>query len=164
MAANIKNMPGLAELIARECGSVDRAPHLTAIMQQWWPDCYTSEHSGKVIMAPADAAKLEKLFVMFGVPMLVNDNSLEVLGHAYDVFSLGLESFVSHKIEFPDEDFDDYLHDWPTEWVRYVEAVAAENVTEARRLAVKLQVLSPGCAYPPGLHIAKQPRPGQKPN
>lgn len=161
MTANIKNMPGLAELIAKECGIVDKAPRLTEILRQWWPECYKSEFSGKVIMAPQAVVNLEKLFTMFGVPMLVAENSLEVLGHAYDVFSLGLEPFVSNKLQFPDEDFDDYLHDWPKEWVRYVEAVAAEDLAEARRLAHQLQVLSPDCGYPPGLFIQPSKKPGE---
>ncbi len=103
-------------------------------------------------MAPADADNLERLYEMFGVPMKVADNSLEILGHAYDVFCVSLETFVSHKLQFPEE-FDAYLDDWPIDWVRYIEAVAAEDKAKARQLANKLQVLAPDCMFPPGVRI-----------
>jgi hypothetical protein len=156
-------MPSLAGLADLASGGKARDPRLVAILEQWWPECYKSEFSGKVIMAPQEAENIEKLFTMFGVPMLVAENSLEVVGHAYDVFCISLESFVSHKLQFPEDPLAAYLDDWPADWVHYIEAVAREDAVEARRLARELQVLAPGCAYPPGVHISKAPRPGQKP-
>ena len=155
MSTNLRNMPSLAGLADIACGGAVRDPRLVAILEQWWPECYKSEFSGKVIMAPLAAENLEKLYSLFGVPMLVADNSLEVLGRAYDVFCISLESFVSHKLQFPEAPLAAYLDDWPADWVQYIEAVAREDAVEARRLARELQVLAPECAYPPGVHIPK---------
>lgn len=141
-------------------GSIPRPPHLVEILDQFWPECYTSEFSGKAIMAPEDAARLEALYRMFGVPMLVADNSLQILSWAYEVFVQGLGLFVNHKLRFPTtfgacNSFREYLPEWPDDWVHYVEAVAAENFSESRRLAKKLNVLAPDCVYPKGTHLDK---------
>jgi len=139
-------------------GALQRPAHLVKILEQFWPECYKSEFSGKVVMAPADAELLEALYELFGVPMLVSENSLEILGRGYDVFCMGLGTFVSHKLMFPVtfgecKSFREYLGEWPEKWVEYIEAVAAENKSEARRLASSLQVLAPECEYPPGTYI-----------
>ena len=143
-------------------GGIPRDGRMVEILEQFWPVCYTSEFSGAVIMAPAEAERLEGLYALFGVPLKVSENRLTVLGRAYDVFCMGLGTFVSHKLMFPEkfgecESFREYLQDWPDDWVAYLEAVAAKNVQEARRLAVKLHVLSPDCEYPAGTHISKAP-------
>ena len=146
-------------------GGVPRDARLAELLEQFWPECHTSEFSGKTIMTPADAQRLETLFKMFGVPMTVADNSLQIKGRAYDVFSMGLGTFVSHKLRFPAtfgecQSFRDYLSDWSEDWVTYVEAVASEDFAESRRLAIKLKVLDPDCVYPSGIFI----EPTKKPN
>lgn len=139
-------------------GGIARPPHLAEILDQFWPECITGGLSGKTIMRPEEAVKLEALFKLFGVPMLVKDNSIEVLGRAYDVFGQALSGFVSQKLRFPGafgqcKNFKDYLPAWPAEWVEYIEAVASENFSEARRLAVKLKVLDPDCEYPKDTYV-----------
>lgn len=104
-------------------------------------------------MAPADSARLETLFKLFGEPMAVADNSLEVLGHASDVFAVGLSAHVGNKLHFPGkvgarETLRETSQRWPQDWVSFIGEVAVEDFTESRRLAVKLQVPSPDCAYP----------------
>ena len=134
-------------------GGISRPSHLAEILDQFWPDCVKGELSGKTLMRPEDAVKLEALFKLFGMPMLVKDNSIEVLGRAYDVFGQALSGFVSQKLRFPGavgnkKNLQEYLPAWPADWVSYIEAVAAEDFAEARKLAKKLKVLDPDCEYP----------------
>lgn len=143
-------------------GGLPRDPRLASILDQFWPECYVSDHSGKIIMAPNDVAKLEALYLMFGVPMLVSENSLEVLGHAYDVFCIGLSTFVSKKLIFPAKQgvcktFAEAMSkfNWSQDWIDYIEAVAAEDHKAARKFAVRLNVLAPECEYPPYVYIRK---------
>ena len=142
-----------ADIAYGTLGGIERPSHLAEILDQLWPDCVKGELSGKTLMRPADAIRLEALFKLFGVPMLVKENSIEVLGRAYDVFGQAFSGFVSQKLRFPGsvgsrKNFKEYLYKWPADWVEYIEAVASENFSEARRLAVKLNVLSPDCEYP----------------
>ncbi|GAB3644707.1 hypothetical protein [Ramlibacter alkalitolerans] len=134
------NEPGMGRMPPRE---------QWLILNQVWPE--VSEGSrGNAVMAPEDAERLEKLFLMFGVPMKVAENSLEIVGRAYDVFALALEPWVGNKFRYWDS-FDRFAHDWPEDWRKYIEAVAREDHAEARQWAVKLQPLSPDCVFPPGV-------------
>jgi hypothetical protein len=139
------------ELFEGELGGVARDREMAAILDQCWPDCSEGVR-GNAVMAPADSARLEQLFKLFGVPMNIADNSLKVVGHAYDVFSLGLSSYVSYRLQHPDT-FLRFVADWPEPWQRYVEAVATCNTDEARRLANELQPLSPDCVMPPKVPV-----------
>jgi hypothetical protein len=154
----LSESPSMVDSAYAHLGGLPRPVHLVEILDQMWPECHKSEFSGKVIMAPKDAERLEALFELFGVPMLVSENSIEVLGRGYDVFCQGLGSFVSQKLMFPTnfgqcQSFRAYLDDWSDNWVEYIEAVAAENKAEARRLASTLQLLAPECEYPPDTYI-----------
>lgn len=154
----LAKLPSLVDGAYAHLGAIPRDPHKVEILEQMWPECHTSEFTGTVIMAPSDVERLEALYRMFGVPLLVKDNSLQVLGHAYDVFGLSLSTFVSHKLMFPEKfgqckSFREYLGDWPDKWVQYIEAVASADFKEARRLAQELQVLAPGCEYPADIHV-----------
>lgn len=55
-------------------------------------------------MSDEERANLEALYEMFGVPMLVKDNSQKMLGRGYDVFCLGMGPSVrrclSHPVNF----------------------------------------------------------------
>ena len=140
-------------------GGISRPPHLAEVLDQNWPpDCATSDISGKLLARPEDAERLEKLFKLFGVPILVKDNSAQIIGRAYDVFGQALSLFVNQKLRFPTnfgqcESFREYLSAWPDDWVKYIEAVAAEDFEESRRLAKKLKVLDPDCEYPDGTFV-----------
>lgn len=165
MPPSLKALPkmnSMTDSAYASLGGIARDAAIAELLEQFWPECYTSEFSGAVIMAPADAQRLEALYAMFGVPLKVSENGLGILGRAYDVFVMGLGTFVSHKLRFPTtfgecQSFREYLQDWPEDWVAYIEAVAAQDASETRRLAVKLQVLSPDCVYPPGTYIGKSP-------
>lgn len=125
-------------------------------LEVWWPECFTSAATGKVVMPAEAAAQLEAMFERFGVPMKVADNSLEVLGRAYDVFGVSLASQVVEVLRRPKEDLRRYYFDWPQDWVDYIEAVARDDAAEARRLALMVQPLAPDCVYPPGVIIDKK--------
>jgi hypothetical protein len=145
-------LPTCPTLLDSLQGGNPRDVSLVEILEQVWPDSYCCSVSHAVVMAPDDETRLEALFELFGVPLRIADNSLTVLGHAYDVFALGLSRVVNRKLRFP-ETFETYLEDWSQEWVQYIEAVAYQNLPEARRLASKLQVLAPECRYPPGVFV-----------
>ena len=81
---------GLADDAYARLGSIPRPLHLVEILDQFWPECYTSGFNGKTIMAPEGAARLEALYKMFGVRMLVNVALISmiaapVLGHQLPV-------------------------------------------------------------------------------
>lgn len=139
-------------------GGIARPAHLIEVLDQFWPECAKSELTGRTLMRPADALRLEALFKLFGVPMLVQDNGLEIIARAYTVFGQALGLFVNHKLRFPGrfgkhETFREYLSEWDEDWVYYLEAVAAENYEEARKFAIKLNVLDPECVYPPNTFV-----------
>ena len=157
---DLKLSPTMVDSAYAHLGGLPRDPRLVEILEQFWPDCHQSQFGNGVIMSPDKAEKLEALYKMFGVPMLVSENSLQVLGRAYDVFCLGFGNFVNHKLRFPQkfgqcQSFREYLAEWPEEWVLYIETVAAEDFENARKWAVELQVLSPDCVYPDSTHIKK---------
>lgn len=135
----------------REVDGKPRPWELAAILDQFWPECSEGVR-GNAIMSPDDAARMEQLFELFGVPMKVLENSVQVVGHAYDVFGQALASFVNQKLRHPDE-FHRFVHDWPDDWREYIEAVAAQDREAARAFAVKLQPLSPNCIFPPGVRV-----------
>ena len=95
-------------------------------------------------MTPKNVNDLEDLFEMFGVPMKVADNSLNVLGRAYDVFALGLGLMVARQLIIPSWNFEG----WPEDWADYLRAVVAGDKLIAREWAQKLQPLAPGCVFP----------------
>lgn len=138
-------------------GEVDnRDPRLVAIFEQWWPECYESDFSGKVIMTPEDAANLEELFELFGLDLKVADNNINVLVRAYDVVAMyGLGSQLDNFMTLTDEQLRRRYDNWPEIWVEYMTAVAKANKPKARELAKQIQVLSPDCQYPYGVFIKK---------
>ena len=134
----LKNEPGMGPM---------PDPAIWAVLNQFWPE--VSEGSrGNAVTSPEDAERLESLFRMFGVPMKVLENSIEVVGRAYDVFVQGLGSFVERKLSHPTT-FHRYVDDWPDDWRSYIEAVAAQDNARAHEWAIKLQPLSRDCVYPP---------------
>lgn len=125
-------------------------------LEVWWPECFTSVATGKVVMPADAAAQLEALFERFGVPLKVDDNSLEVLGRAYDVFGVSLAAQVVEVLRHPERNLKRYYSDWPQDWVDYIEAVANDDAPASRRLAMKVQPLAPECVYPPGVIVAQR--------
>lgn len=153
MPPPIRNLPPIDELFtAAELGEQSRDPLMVELLEQFWPECFEDVH-GTVVMGETDVARLESLFDLLGVPMAVHQNSIATLGHAYDIFVLGLARFVSRKLRFPDMDLSNFLLDWPLPWVRYVEAVAAGNSAQAPTLAIALQPLAPDCVFPLGVAL-----------
>ncbi len=153
----LRTLPNFDGLFGAEMGGLRRDAALAQVLDQFWPECFESTHGG-VVMKPEDASRMERLFELFGVPLRVGENSLKTVGYAYDVFCVALEPFVSDKLREPDQ-FRTWVDDWPADWVAYIEAVAAADTKTARRLAVKLQVLSPDCQFPPRVHVPQDDAP-----
>lgn len=122
------------------------------VLEFEWPHVWVDE-AGRCVASAEDTRRLEALFRVFGVPMLVRDNSLNVLGHAFDTFVLGFSDYVRRCLLRP-RAFEEQVYDWPQHWCDYVRAVARQDLAQARRLAVQLQPLAPGCAHPPRLFAA----------
>lgn len=142
-------------------GDVDnRDPALVAIFEQDWPECYESELSKTVIMSTDDAANLEELFALWGVPMKVFDNPMAVVSRAYDVFATyGLGFQLDKFMKLTAEELRQLYSTWPVEWIEYLEAVGKADKETARKYAQKLQPLSPDCVFPYGVFVEKPPRP-----
>lgn len=138
-------------------GEVDnRDPRLVEIFEQWWPECYESDFSGKVVMSPEDAANLEELFELFGLDIKVADNNINALVRVYDIVAMyGLGSQLDNFMTLSDEQLRRRYDNWPDAWVRYMTAVARADKSTARKLAKELQVLAPDCEYPYGVFIKK---------
>ncbi len=150
--SDLRKLPSFDSLFGADVGGLPRDPCVVEVLEQFWPDCFESTHGG-VVMSPEDAARLERLFEMFGVPMKVSQHTLKDLGHAYDVFSISLAGFVSYRLRFPDR-FRQWLYDWPQDWVDYIDAVAVQDTRKARELASRLKVATAQCQYPPGILVA----------
>lgn len=125
---------------------VDRA--ITEITQQYWPEILDSMHGGCLTVEPEDGVKLEKLCEMFGVPLKLKLCSVAVIGHAYDIFCLGMASCVRKALEYKD-DVDEVLYYLPHEWRAYIVAVAQQRQADAQRMARELRVLRYDADYPP---------------
>jgi hypothetical protein len=147
----LRSLPPSGVLFSGELGQ-ELDEDTEALFNVFWPECFESQATGKVVMADEDRARLERLFKRFGAPLKVEDNSLTVVGHAYDVFGLNLSSHVLARLRSP-EDFKTLCTywEWPHDWVAYVEAVALGDPAQARAYALALQPLSPDCAFPSGV-------------
>ena len=157
MNSDLRKLRPFDEMFAEDMGGVPRDPAFAAILDQFWPECF-EDSKGQVVMNRDDAQKLEALFEVFGVPLTVLDNSLVTLLRAYDVFSLGLLRCVNRKLRYPDT-FARFYREWPAVWRHYIEAVAARDLPNARRLSRQLQPLSPDCEFPSGIILPRREPP-----
>lgn len=149
---DLKGLPeSMGEMLNREIGGNPVPAELFAVIRQLWPPTYEGV-DGRTIIEDAEAIpRLEAMFELYGVPLKVAGNSVTVLGHAYDVF-VALSTHVLRQLRKPSS-FRKINSDWPEEWLCYVEAVAAQDKAEARRLAQKLQPLAPGAELPPRVYM-----------
>jgi len=157
---NLRKVVNIRQL-AMLPGDVEvRDMRLVAIFEQDWPDCYRSDFSGKAIMLPEEEKLMEELFELFGMPLKIAENSYSVISRAFDVFCLfGLGYQLDFFMKFSDEQLEKAYPTWSEDWLTYMKAVGAGDKKAARRLAHKLQVLSPDCEYPYGVFIDKIPLP-----
>ncbi|MCC5612414.1 hypothetical protein LC612_38340 [Nostoc sp. CHAB 5834] len=139
-------------------GVVDnRDARLVEIFEQWFPDCYESDSSGKVIMSPKEEADLEELFELYGLNIKVKDNTFNALLRVYDVVGpYGLSFQMDNFMTFTDQELRRRYETWPPIWIEYMTAVARANKDNARELAKQIQVLSPDCVFPYGVFIKKR--------
>lgn len=151
------NFPRMTTLFKSELGA-EVSDELYDTLHFFWPECYESSWSGKVIMTPKDATQLETLCRRFGVPMKVSENSLAVLSRAYEVFHLTLGCFVDRRL-FRPEVFLSNPEGWPQPWLDYIDAVVRGDEVAARALAIQLQPLAPECQFPPGVIPYAKPQP-----
>ncbi len=154
MTASLRQLPSIDTLFPGEMGGLARDPLKAELLDMFWPECF-EDSRGQVVMAESDAADLEALFQMFGVPLPVHETPLRQLSYAYDVFGISLAHWVSYKLRHP-EGFAEFLHDWPSAWVRYIEAVAAGQLDQVCALAAQLQPLSAACKFPPGVVVQRR--------
>lgn len=149
---HIQSLSGSIEAVGVKLGLAERPAEIARLLDLWWPDAYKSEYTGKAIMSPADSADLEALFELFGVPMRVADNQYEIVKYAYGMFATALSHWVDRKLYHPEHypNAGDMArsYGWSEDWGAYIEAVAAGDRAQARRLAIKLQPLSPDCEFP----------------
>jgi len=159
MAPSLRNLRRTVDLrkLAMLPGDVEtRDMRLVEIFEQDWPDCYRSDFSGKAIMLPEDERLMEELFELFGVPLKIAENPYSVISHAFSVFAIfGLGYQLDLFMKYPDERLRKIYPLWSEDWFSYLKVVGAGDKAAARRLAKKLQPLSPDCEYPAGVYIKK---------
>lgn len=155
--APINELPRLTTLFKGELGA-DVSDELYNTFHFFWPECFESEATGKVVMAEEDTVQLEKFFRRFGVPMQVAENSLAVISRAYEVFHLTLGAFIDRRL-FRPEAFAANPEGWPQPWLDYIDAVVQGDEVTARQLANQLQPLAPECPFPPGVIPYAKPEP-----
>lgn len=140
--------PAMSRLYA-EAGIKPLPPHLATVLEQCWPELDTGS-KGLCVCAPADAARLDALFALFGANLRTYESTPAVVGRAYDVFLMSLGPSVEAKLRGAATSL---FEAWPADWRAYIEAVATENSAEAKRLYKQLQPLSPDCVFPKGVFV-----------
>ena len=154
---DLAGMPDMSGLMNRELGGNEVPARLFAVFMQMWPDLYEGADGGTRCKQAEAVPLLEQLFEMYGVPMKVADNSITVLGHAFDVCA-ALAMHVMRQLRYP-KTFRRINDDWPEEWLSYIEAVAAEDKEGARAWAQKLLPFALDTELPPRCTLDKPGRP-----
>lgn len=125
------------------------------VLDAVWPEVHEHPKTGCVI-PEVDQMWLQDMVDWFGLSLSLDTVSARDLGHAYDVCVLGMGPFVEKALKYPELDLFAYLSDWPLEWVEYVQAVAQRNLLSSFKLAQSLNILSPDCTFPPGVHVLQK--------